>query len=987
MSAEYRFSLFQVLGLLTVAVGVIVIVMACLALVSWMFGFGVFPFLNQSGAHLGITPDAALCFILCWVSLWVLRESTGKSSGGASTGEEKAIKRDKLKEKSSAHGFSRRLAQLFASVAVVISLSVLAGYMVGLDALPVKASGWASQLGAVLSNWGDLSGLGSLSTRMAPSAAFAFLLNGIALTMLDVETRGGARPAQHLGLIALFLSLLIALGHAYQISPLQNFILTGGWARGWPEMTTLMAMIFVALSIGVVCARPKNGLVSLLSSASSGGYIARRLLPAAIVVPVVFGSSALLGVKAGYFQGSSGVLLITIASIPFFLGLIWRSAARLRDNDVERALAEAALCRAYSNLQKRIGEQAAELRRANQDVWAEMIERERVAEESHEGLTERMRIETRLHETEARFRLMVSSAPAMIWISDADKVCNFFNKTWLDHTGRTATFIIQSAENGWVEDIHPEDLGSCLEIYDKAFDDRSGFTMEYRLRRHDGQYRWVINNGAPLFDSDETDGAEKVFAGYIGYCLDIHERRERERQVENERDELLSREKVLRGEAEDINRLKDEFLATVSHELRAPLNAIQGWVKLLRDGRLNPDETARALATIERGARAQNRIISDLLDVSRIVTDKLRLNARPIQPGAVIESAVESLRHAAAAKEIDVELILDDQAGPVAGDSDRLRQIVWNLVSNAIKFTPNRGEVRVKLERASEYVEISVSDTGVGIAPDFLPFVFDRFRQGDGSSTRRQGGLGLGLAIVRHLTEMHGGSVCAQSPGPDQGATFIVKLPLVMQLTAETDETTETSETNDPQMSQAPDMSHISPAPQIHAGFDLEPPEVIDQALELGGLRVLAVDNDSDARDLIKTILTQYGAVVETASSTGQALALFERPEEWQPELLISDIEMPEADGYQLIRKLREMESRRGRRVPAIALTAYARTEDRLRSLSAGFHMHVTKPVEPVELLTIVASLTGRLSRPRNLYETDGIAGNMASDMAGREAR
>jgi len=576
----------------------------------------------------------------------------------------------------------------------------------------------------------------------------------------------------------------------------------------------------------------------------------------------------------------------------------------------------------------------------------------------------------------------------MIWIADADKVCNFFNKSWLDHTGRTATFMIQSLENGWAEDIHPEDVGDCLEIYDKAFDERRGFAMEYRLRRHDGQYRWVLNQSEPVFDSgaaDGTDGTGKVFAGYIGYCLDIHERRERERRVENERDELLSREKILRGEAEDVNRLKDEFLATVSHELRAPLNAIQGWVKLLRDGRLNADETARALEIIERGARAQNRIISDLLDVSRIITDKLRLNARPIQPAAVIESAVESLRQAAVAKEIDVELILDDQAGPVAGDSDRLRQIVWNLVSNAIKFTPDRGHVRVKLERAGDYVEITVSDTGVGIAPDFLPFVFDRFRQGDGSSTRRQGGLGLGLAIVRHLTEMHGGSVYAQSPGPDQGATFVVKLPPVTQLTNETNETHESHETP---LSQASHLSHISQAPQIQAGFDLEPPDVIDQTLELGGLRVLAVDNDSDARDLIKTILTQYGAVVETASSTGQALALFERPEEWQPELLISDIEMPEADGYQLIRKLREMESRRGtRRAPAIALTAYARTEDRLRSLSAGFHMHVTKPVEPVELLTIVASLTGRLSRPRNLYGTDSIAGNMARDMAGQEAR
>jgi PAS domain S-box-containing protein len=992
MSAQYRFNLFHVLGLLTVAVGAMVIVMACLAIVSWMFGFGLFPYLNPSRAPLGITPDAALCFILCWVSLWVLRESTGKFSlemGPLAQDDGNAVEMDKPEEKRYVHNlavraFSRRLAQLFASVAVVISLSVLAGYLLGLNAWPAQASGWASQLGSVLSNWGDFSGEGILSTRMAPSAAFAFLLNGVALTMLDVETRGGARPAQHLGLIALFLSLLVALGHVYQISPLQNFILT----RGWPEMTTLMAMIFVALSIGVVCARPRNGLISLLSSENSGGYIARRLLPAAIAIPVVFGSAALLGVKAGYFEGSFGVLLVTMASALFFLGLIWRSATRVRDRDAERVIAETELSKAYSDLLKHVGEQDAELRRANQDIWAERIERERMADERQERLAERLRIEAQLRESEARFNLVVSSAPAMIWISDADKVCNFFNKSWLDHTGRagqTATFMAQSAENGWAEDIHPEDVGGCLEIFHQAFDERRAFTMEYRLRRHDNQYRWVLNNGAPLLDSagtasadgsDEADGSDKVFAGYIGYCLDIHDRKERERRIENERDELLSREKVLRGEAEDVNRLKDEFLATVSHELRAPLNAIHGWVKLLRDGHLNADETARALEIIERGARAQNRIISDLLDVSRIITDKLRLNARPIQPTAVVESAVESLRHAAEIKEIDVELVLNDQAPLVSGDSDRLRQIVWNLLSNAIKFTPDRGHVQVKLEPVGEHVEIRVSDTGVGIAPEFLPFVFDRFRQGDGSSTRRQGGLGLGLAIVRHLTEMHGGSVCAQSPGPDQGATFVVKLPIV------------TPAPNEPHDTDGAGGAQASYTPYTpHARLDLESPDVMDQALELDGLRVLAVDNDSDARDLIKTILTQYGAIVETASSACQALSLFERPEEWQPELLISDIEMPEADGYQLIRKLREMESRRGRRVPAIALTAYARTEDRLRSLSAGFHMHVTKPVEPVELLTIVASLTGRLGRARNLYETENIAGSMARDMAGQEAR
>jgi hypothetical protein len=321
MNAQYRFRLIHVLGLLTLAVGVIVIVMACLVIASWMFGFGGFPFLNHAGTPLGITPDAALCFILCWVSLCVLRESTGNLSeepaagnvlpdadlrlaslikepngdkalgedfapepgsqdgqrpqdaGGRALGvglaqsgavEGNGGELDKLEKKISAHGVPRRLAQLFASVAVVISVSVLAGYMFGLDAWPVSAGGWISHLGAAL---GDSGWQGSFSTRMAPSAAFAFLLNGVALTMLDVETRGGARPAQHLGLIALFLSLLVALGQAYQTSPLQNFIL----AEGWPEMTTLMAMIFVALSIGVVCARPRSGLVSLMSSASAGG--------------------------------------------------------------------------------------------------------------------------------------------------------------------------------------------------------------------------------------------------------------------------------------------------------------------------------------------------------------------------------------------------------------------------------------------------------------------------------------------------------------------------------------------------------------------------------------------------------------------------------------------------------------------------------------------------------------------------------------------
>src|SRR5262245_678888 len=1128
MSARYRFSLIQVLRLFTLAAGVIVIVIACLAIASWIIGdrdFGL-RFLNQPGlSTVGITPDAALCFILCGVSLWVLRESivNEKKAPQAKTPAEKFILESALiraslirvpgedevsdKARSSdlprpdeteqgspegkglaagARGYSRRVAQLCASTAAAIAVAVLAGYLFGWGSSFASLGGWLSHLGAAL---GYGSATASLSARMAPSAAFAFMLNGIALTTLDVETRRGTRPAQQLALIALFLSLVVALGHAYQTSVLYNFLA----ARGWPEMTGLMAVIFVALSFGVVCARPGSGLVSLLTSESAGGHMARRLLPAAIIVPMGLGYLGMLGAKAGYFDRSLVTPLLILTLIPFFLILVWRGAARLRNLDTERELAEVALYKGYADLQKRFDEQTAELMRANQDLWAEMIERECIEQDT----ASRFEAEARLLESEAGFRLAVNSAPVMIWMSDADKVCTFFNKGWLDYTGRD---VDRRIENGWAESIHPDDSERCLETYSEAFEDRREFTVEYRLRRHDGQYRWVISHGAPHFNPGRAGGegeADETLAGYISACLDIHERKEYEgalraseefgrgvlecsadriealdldgrlmsintrgmkimeiddfssyadavwaelweeearaaareaietakageaghfigsgktakgelkwweaivspaldpggkpeflvailrditeaRQIERERDDLLTRERAVRMQAEEVNRLKDEFLATVSHELRAPLNAIQGWVKLLRDGRLDPGETARALETIERSTRAQNRIVSDLLDVSRIITGKLSLNVSPVRPAAVIESAVESLRAAADAKGIGVELVLDHGAGPISGDSGRLRQVIWNLVSNAIKFTPKQGRVQVRLERAGESVVIAVSDTGVGIAPDFLPFVFDRFRQGDGSSTRRQGGLGLGLAIVRHLTEMHGGSVRAQSPGTDQGATFVVKLPLATQAqfpnsNNATYTTNTTNTTNTTHMPHTSHMSHTTHSPDV---------DLIDQTLELDGLRVLAVDDDSDARDLIRTILTQYGAIVETACSAGQALAVFERPEEWQPELLISDIEMPEADGYQLIRKLREIESQRGRRVPAIALTAYARAEDRLRSLSAGFQIHVTKPVQPMELLTIVASLTGRLRRSRGLYEV----GEMVRQEAG----
>ncbi|MEP7274676.1 MAG: ATP-binding protein, partial [Acidobacteriota bacterium] len=380
-----------------------------------------------------------------------------------------------------------------------------------------------------------------------------------------------------------------------------------------------------------------------------------------------------------------------------------------------------------------------------------------------------------------------------------------------------------------------------------------------------------------------------------------------------ERAQLYKAEQQSRIRAEKASRMKDEFLAVVSHELRSPLNTILGWVTLLRGGRLKGEEAERALETIERCARSQDLIVGDLLDVSRIITGKLQMNIRAIEPAGVIESAVEAVRPAADAKSISLELALDEAVGPVSADSDRLQQMVWNLVSNAIRFTPTGGRIVVSLNGVDSHVEIVVSDTGCGIRPDFLPFIFDRFSQADSSSTRRTGGLGLGLAIVRHLVELHGGEVMVESAGEGRGATFTIKLPRLMsQATgrlASREGETEAVDTN------------------------------ITSAPPLAGLRVLVVDDDADGRELVNIILAEREADVKTASSVAEALTCL-RDGSWRPEVLISDIEMPEADGYFLIRQVRAMELDGVNRLPAVALTAYAKVHDRMRAIMAGYNTH-----------------------------------------------
>jgi PAS domain S-box-containing protein len=408
---------------------------------------------------------------------------------------------------------------------------------------------------------------------------------------------------------------------------------------------------------------------------------------------------------------------------------------------------------------------------------------------------------------------------------------------------------------------------------------------------------------------------------------------ERQR-AEEERAELLVREQEARRQAEQANRLKDEFLATASHELRTPLTAITGWIYLLRTRQLDKEATARALETIERNAKAQVKLTDDILDVSRIMTGKLHLEMSRVALASVTESVVESMRPTAEAKNVVLHLLIDPTVGEVSGDSDRLRQIVWNLISNAIKFTPNGGRVGVSIESADSRVKLTVSDTGQGISPEFLPHVFDRFRQADATTTRAHGGLGLGLAIVRQLVELHGGTTHVESPGESLGSTFTVTFPL---------------------LSLRDERSGPSYYPSARAGgsFTECPPE-------LNKLRVLVVEDEEDAREMLVTVLRQCGAEVAAAASVREAMEEFERV---RPDVLVSDIGMPDEDGYQLIRKIRALPDDRGGRTPAVALTAYARAEDRIRSLLAGFQVHVAKPVDVNELIAVIASQAGRTGK------------------------
>ena len=654
---------------------------------------------------------------------------------------------------------------------------------------------------------------------------------------------------------------------------------------------------------------------------------------------------------------------------------------------------------------------------------------------SHTDISDR-----KLIATERRFREIADTAPAMLWMSDAEGSCTFLSRGWHEFTGQSQA---EGLGFGWMQAVHPEDRTPAEVHFSGANAQREAFQIEYRLRRIDGEYRWVLDAGRPRF---APDGA---FLGFVGSVIDIAERkaaetalRQREqdlatafrvnpqpmfivrladnryvevnepwgqltgysrseaightslelrlydsphdrgrfyqelqrlgavrdfefdtldrngkarrvtvsaevaqiggepcvigvatditarRQIELERVRLLEAEREARHEAERANQIKDEFLATVSHELRTPLNAMLGWSHILTRRGDDPAMLKEGLSVIERNARAQAQLIADLLDMSRIVSGKLRLEMESIDLHEVVRAAVETVSPAAQAKRIQVRVVLEPRMGPVQGDPQRLQQVVWNLLSNAVKFTPAHGAVEVAVTREAGAAQIRVSDTGQGMAADLLPHVFDRFRQADSSTTRRHGGLGLGLSIVKQLVELHGGTVRAESPGVDRGATFVIQLPLLQAGSAREE-------------GSAP-LAAASDSPR--------------NAVTLAGVTVLAVDDEPDALSVVRRLLEDCQAQVLTAGSAAEALTLIA---DRQPDVLLSDIGMPDIDGYELIRRVRG--TRAGADLPAVALTAYARDEDQVRALRAGYQAHVAKPLQPAELLETVALLAGRL--------------------------
>ena len=551
-------------------------------------------------------------------------------------------------------------------------------------------------------------------------------------------------------------------------------------------------------------------------------------------------------------------------------------------------------------------------------VFVDLFVKERQLREQSALLHER-ESRDREHRTEERFRALLDSMPLCVWALGADGTPVYANRSWLEYAGADA------GAQGPMAALHPEDEPAVRTDVQMALQRGQPIELEYRLRSAgDGSYRWHAVRFLPQRDP------EGIVTGWIGTATDI----ENFKRAQDAHADLAVKEREAREAAEAANRAKDEFLATLSHELRTPLNAMVGWTHMLRSRTLSADKEQKALETIERNARAQAELIEDILDVSRIIAGKLRIEIHPVDLPSIVEVAVDAVRPAAEAKGIVLERRTGELPERFAGDAVRLQQAIWNLLSNAIKFTPAGGRVELDVGADEKQVIVQVTDTGCGISPDFKPYVFDRFRQLDSSSKRTHGGLGIGLAIVRHIVELHGGSVTCESAGPDRGATFTLRLPVRTE-----------------------ESAPIAVAPEVRQAGAMRPSS--DEMVDLTGIKVLLVDDEPDARELLTEVLQQCGAIVVATHSADEAIRLIPRE---RPSVLLSDIGLPGEDGYKLISRVRALPPEDGGRLPAAAITAYARSDDATRALAAGYQRHAPKPIQPTTLAALVAGLANMQS-------------------------
>jgi PAS domain S-box-containing protein len=626
---------------------------------------------------------------------------------------------------------------------------------------------------------------------------------------------------------------------------------------------------FLLLVTSLLFDRPQSGLMRVFTAPGLAGFMARRLIGAVFVVPIGLGWLFLVvGLRAGKYEALLGASFVVVSAVVVAAAVVYWNALALGDMEGDRLRAEE---------------------------------------------TERKQREW-LRTTLASIGDAVIATDVNGAVILLNAVAEKLTGAGPEAVGRPLAEVFRAVDGSRLPIADPVEAalarGGSAPL-------GAGVTL---LARSGVEYP-IEGSAAPIrAEGGQPQGVALVFGD-----------RTAARRGEAERAALLAREQEARAEAERASRAKDEFIATVSHELRTPLNAVLGWARLLRTGRLDADSTVRAMEAIERSAMTQAQIVDDLLDVARIVRGRLKLDVRDVDLAAAIEGAADTVRPAANAKGITVALHLEPGGGLVRGDPARLQQVTWNLLANAIKFTPPGGRVEVRLSRLPDRVRLQVEDDGTGIDPGFLPHVFERFRQADSSPTRAHGGLGIGLAIVRHLVEAHGGSVAAASAGRNKGACLTVDLPLPI------------------------DAPRLDPRATGRTGPRLAPP--VEDVPSLSGLHVLVVDDDVDTLEAVRHLLEQAGARVSTASSASEAFQAFT---EGTPDVLLSDIGMPGEDGISLILRVRELEPARGGRVPAAALTAYTQPSDRARALGAGFHAFLAKPVDPRELAAAVARLAGR---------------------------